>query len=115
MMNSLNEPAGTPFLFLLAAGGIMVLTLVFSKKAHNVVKTSIGLSRQSEGDEMFGTSSVARSMVRSTTAVAETVSRYVPALPAGSTAVSARKTSSSKTAPRSTLCEHRSTSSLPAC
>ena len=50
MMNSLNEPAGTPFLFLLAAGGIMVLTLVFSKKAHNVVKTSIGLSRQSEGD-----------------------------------------------------------------
>lgn len=79
MMNSLNEPAGTPFLFLLAAGGIMVLTLVFSKKAHNVVKTSIGLSRQSEGDEMFGTSSVARSMVRSTTAVAETVSRYVPA------------------------------------
>ena len=39
LMNSLNGPAKTPFLFLFLAGVIMVYALITSKKAQNVVKT----------------------------------------------------------------------------
>ena len=67
LMNSLNGPAQTPFYFLLLAGIIMVIALVKSKKAQNVMKTSLDLSRQDEGDEMFGSSAMARSLVRHTT------------------------------------------------
>ena len=52
-------------IYLLIAGVIMVIALATSKKAHNVVKTSVNLSRQGEGDEMFGSSPVARVLVRS--------------------------------------------------
>ncbi len=65
MMGSLNGPAGTPFYFLVAAGLIMTLALVTSKKAQNVVKTSVDLSRQTAGNEMFGSSRFARRLVRS--------------------------------------------------
>lgn len=54
LMQSLMESAHTPTIFLILAGVVMVLSLVFSKKAQNVVKTSVDLSRQDEGDEMFG-------------------------------------------------------------
>ncbi len=67
LMGSLNGPAQTPFIFLLIAGIIMILSLIFSKKAHNVVKTSLDLSKQETGDEMFGSSALARSLVRHTT------------------------------------------------
>ncbi len=78
MMNSLNESAHTPIVFLLGAGVIMVLSLTFSKKAQNVVKTSVDLSRQDEGDEMFGSSAVARTLVRSTTKMAASVISVMP-------------------------------------
>ncbi len=78
LMNSLNEPAKTPFYFLLIAGVIMVISLMKSKKAHNVVKTSVDLSRQDEGEEMFGSSAVARSIVRSTMNTSQNISRYIP-------------------------------------
>ena len=48
LMDSLNGPATTPFLFLFLAGVIMVYALITSKKAQNVVKTSVDLSRQDE-------------------------------------------------------------------
>lgn len=78
MMHSLNESAQTPLVYLIGAGVVMVLALVFSKKAHNVVKTSVDLSRQDEGDEMFGSSAVARTLVRTTSRIAATLSAYVP-------------------------------------
>ncbi len=78
MMDSLNASANTPIVFLLGAGVVMVLSLTFSKKAQNVVKTSVDLSRQEEGDEMFGSSGVARTLVRSTTRMASSVSSFVP-------------------------------------
>ena len=37
LMTSLNEPAKTPFIFLLLAGTIMVVSLFTSKKAHNEI------------------------------------------------------------------------------
>lgn len=64
MMSSLEGPAKSPLIFLFAAGAIMVIALATSKKAHNVIRTSVDLSRQSEGDEMFGSSKFARVLVR---------------------------------------------------
>ena len=64
MMGFLNDPAQTSVWFLIGAGAIMVYALCTSKKAHEVLKTSINLSRQDEGDEMFGSSSMARKLVR---------------------------------------------------
>ena len=78
LMTSLMASANTPPVFLILAGVIMVLSLTFSKKAQNVVKTSVDLSRQAEGDEMFGSSAVARVLVRSTTKTAQRVTSLVP-------------------------------------
>lgn len=64
MMTSLMESAKTAPAFLLIAGAIMIVAMATSKKAQNVIKTSVDLSRQDEGDEMFGSSSAARVIVR---------------------------------------------------
>lgn len=78
MMRSLMESAHTPAPYLIAAGVVMVLALVFSKKAQNVVKTSVDLSRQDEGDEMFGSSGVARTLVRTSRNMANGMASVVP-------------------------------------
>ena len=78
MMYSLMDSAHTPALYLIAAGVVMVLALVFSKKAQNVVKTSVDLSRQDEGDEMFGSSGVARTLVRTSRSMANGLTALVP-------------------------------------
>lgn len=64
LMGSLNAPATTPIYFLLAAGVIMIISLVTSKKARKVVNTSVNLARQEGGEEMFGSSRIARRLVR---------------------------------------------------
>ena len=78
MMSSLNESAHTPFIYLFGAGVIMVVALATSKKAQNVVKTSVDLSRQDEGDEMFGSSRMARSIVRGANTTGTAVNRFTP-------------------------------------
>lgn len=78
MMSSLNENAKTPFIFLFLSGVVMVYALATSKKAQNVVKTSVDLSRQDEGEEMFGSSRVARSIVRGANNMNEFFSKYTP-------------------------------------
>ena len=78
MMSSLNESAKTPFIFLFLSGVVMVYALATSKKAQNVVKTSVDLSRQDEGEEMFGSSRVARSIVRGANNMNEFFSKYTP-------------------------------------
>ncbi len=64
LMDSLNGPANTPVYFLIGAGVIMVVSLATSRKARNVTKTEIGLGSQQGGDEMFGSSRIARRLVR---------------------------------------------------
>lgn len=64
LMGSLNKSADTPVYFLIGAGLIMVVALATSKKARNVTKTEIGLGSQQGGDEMFGSSRIARRLVR---------------------------------------------------
>ena len=57
----------------------MVYALYTSKKARKVLQTSIDLSSQrDEGNEMFGTSSVARNMVRAVSKSVDAVSRKTP-------------------------------------
>lgn len=77
-MTSLMDSAETKPLYLVIAGLIMVVTMATSKKAHNVIKTSVDLSRQDEGDEMFGSSKAARSIVRVCQNIIEAVTRVVP-------------------------------------
>ena len=78
MMDALNGEARTPFVFLFAAGVIMVFALATSKKAHNVTKTEINLAKQDEGEEMFGSSRVARSLVRWANSTANFLIKYTP-------------------------------------
>lgn len=79
MMDVLNGEARTPFIFLFGAGVIMVISLATSKKAHNVTKTEINLAKQEEGEEMFGSSKVARSIVRWANSTANFLIKYTPA------------------------------------
>lgn len=78
LMSSLLQPARTPWYFLVGSGVVMVLALATSKKAQNVVKTSLDLSRQSEGEETFGTSPVARVLVRTCSNISATLLSVVP-------------------------------------
>jgi hypothetical protein len=79
MMSSLMENAKTSPLYLLIAGVIMVVAMVTSKKAQNVIKTSVDLSRQDGGDEMFGSSSAARAIVRFFQTTNKQISAIIPA------------------------------------
>ena len=78
-MGALNLPATTNVLFLVGAGAVMVYALFTSKKARKVLQTSIDLSsQQNEENDMFGTSSVARNIVRASTKMIDAVSRNTP-------------------------------------
>lgn len=79
MMGSLNLPATTNVLFLIGAGAVMVYALFTSKKARKVLQTSIDLSsQQNEEGEMFGTSSIARNMVRAVSKMVDSIARNTP-------------------------------------
>jgi hypothetical protein len=78
LMKSLLESAKTPPFYLMAAGIIMIIAMATSKKAQNVIKTSVDLARQDEGDEMFGSSKAARAIVRWCQWAVETLSQYIP-------------------------------------
>ncbi len=61
-------------------GFLICITFVVatSKKAQNVIKTSVDLSRQDEGDEMFGSSSAARVIVRNCQATDSWLKQFMP-------------------------------------
>lgn len=78
MMGSLRAPANTSVWFLAGAGAIMVAALVTSKKARKVSQTEIGLATRNPGDEMFGSSPIARRLVRWALSVHNFTRRLVP-------------------------------------
>lgn len=78
LMTSLLGPAKTPWYFLIGAGAIMLYALCTSKKAHNVIKTSVDLSRQDEGEETFGSTPIARTLVRFSMTLANGISQMTP-------------------------------------
>ena len=65
-------------LLLFIAGGIMVLTLWFSKKAKTVAETEISLSRQGETHEKFEPNRLSRSVVKGTSQLSNYFSALVP-------------------------------------
>lgn len=78
LMTSLQGSAQTPWYFLIGAGCVMVFALFTSKKAHAVIKTSVDLSRQDEGEESFGSTPMARTLVRFSRNLAGSVSAVIP-------------------------------------
>lgn len=78
LMSSLNSPANTPVLYLIGAGIIMVFSLAVSEKARNVSKTEVGLGGQNGADEMFGSSRIARHLVRNALTLFTFVSEHFP-------------------------------------
>ena len=69
-------PANT--MLLLLAGGIMVITLWFSKKAKTVIETGINLSRQGEGHEKFQPNPMSRVVVRAAMGINYGFSYFLP-------------------------------------
>ncbi|MBO7337398.1 MAG: inorganic phosphate transporter [Paludibacteraceae bacterium] len=78
IMHSLSESAETPRIFLITAGAVMIVAIWFSRKAKDVVNTSVSLSSQDESDNMFGSSMPARGIVRSTQKLSEFVDKIMP-------------------------------------
>jgi phosphate/sulfate permease len=78
LMTGLAGKVPTNTLFLVVAGIVMILTLYFSRKAKSVIKTSVDLSRQDEGDERFGSSWIAKILVRYSIKASDSMRRVVP-------------------------------------
>ena len=78
LMTSLLGSAKTPWYFLVAAGCVMVYALWTSKKAHNVIQTEVSLARQDEGEEGFGSTPIARRLVRYSMNLANGISKITP-------------------------------------
>ncbi len=77
-MEVLAKKVPTNNWLLLAAGMIMVLTLWFSTKAKNVVKTSLDLSSQGETKERFQPNFLSRGFVRSAMLMSQMTSYMLP-------------------------------------
>ncbi|MBK7095902.1 MAG: inorganic phosphate transporter [Saprospiraceae bacterium] len=77
-MEGLAGDVETPGLLLLLAGVIMAVTLFVNKKARTVTETEVGLGRQEEGYERFGSSALSRSVVRGSTKMGKTINNYLP-------------------------------------
>ncbi|WP_066633491.1 inorganic phosphate transporter [Labilibacter marinus] len=79
LMEDLAGKVKTDTFMLVIAGLIMVITLWTSKKAHNVVKTSLDLARQQEGEERFGSSYLSRAIVHGAVNMSNAVNGVLPA------------------------------------
>ena len=77
-MIGMSGRAQAPKLILFASGLVMVLALWFSKKARNVTKTTVDLSRQDTGIERFGSTPVSRSIVKMFVGLDEWITRIRP-------------------------------------
>ncbi|MEO2051144.1 MAG: inorganic phosphate transporter [Allomuricauda sp.] len=77
-MKGLTAAVRTPTLLLLLSGAVMIITLWFSSKAKGVVKTSVDLARQDEGDERFQPNYLSRQIVKFSIAAFETLSKVIP-------------------------------------
>lgn len=77
-MIGLKGDVPTDIYFLLIAGLIMVVTIFLSRKARTVVQTTVQLSRQSEGDERWGSSVMARTLVQSAVTLQNGIKAVLP-------------------------------------
>lgn len=73
-----NKMPAEPFL-LFIAGGIMVVTLWFSKKAKTVAETELSLSRQGDTHDKFEPNMLSRAIVTISTAISDGFDTIIPA------------------------------------
>lgn len=78
-MGSLNTMSAANTIYLVAAGLVMAVTLLTSRKAKIVLQTSLDLSKQNGGNESFGSSAIARSLVRFTNNMVTSIDNILPA------------------------------------
>ena len=77
-MESLAQEVPAEPLLLFISGGIMVLTLWFSKKARTVSDTEIDLARQGDGHEKFNPNMLSRLLVKSGTQLSNYYNYIIP-------------------------------------
>jgi len=77
-MEMLKGEVATPFIFLVISGLVMIVTLITSKKARSVTETEVNLGRQTEGAERFGSSMLARVIVRNTLRFNRKIEKFIP-------------------------------------
>ncbi len=77
-MGSLAGKVPSNTLFLVLAGLVMVITIWFSKKARNVIKTGVDLSRQGDGAEKFQPTNMSRVTVRAAIGINKAFEYVVP-------------------------------------
>ena len=80
LMGALNENVPANFLVLLAAGGVMILTLWTSKKSMHVTATELSLSTQSDegSEQQYGSSLFSRTIVRAALNINAGIERVIP-------------------------------------
>lgn len=79
MMWWLAGAVSTPQIFLFGSAVIMVLTLMFSKKAQSVTETEIGLTKHATGQEQFKPGRISRWLVKRSIKAHKTVVHSLPA------------------------------------
>ena len=77
-MEVLDKKVPAEPLLLFIAGGIMVITLWFSKKAKTVAETEIGLSRQNDTHEKFKPNIFSRTLVNLFFGISSVISAVLP-------------------------------------
>lgn len=77
-MDILKSQVATPYWLLLISGAIMIITLWTSTKSRKVTETEVSLGRQDEGDELFKSNIISRSIVGSGVQIGNFVNRFVP-------------------------------------
>ena len=77
-MEMLKGQLASPEYILIVAGVIMIATLISSRKAKSVIATTVDLSRQTEGDERFGSSMLSRAIVRNTIQINKQIRKILP-------------------------------------
>lgn len=78
VMSALCESEKSLWWILSLAGVVMAFSLAFSRKARNVINTSVSLASQTSSEELFGTSPVARAFVRYADSTASVIRGMIP-------------------------------------
>ncbi|WGD36124.1 inorganic phosphate transporter [Olleya sp. YS] len=78
LMSVLDKKVPAEPLLLFIAGGIMVLTLWFSKKAKTVAETELSLSRQGDTHEKFQPNALSRAVVKGSSSLSKYFSAIIP-------------------------------------
>lgn len=78
LMTAMEDEVATPTYLLILAGGVMILTLWFSRRAKSVVETGVNLSRHGYGQERFSANFLSRTIVRHAVFVGQVFQNLLP-------------------------------------